>query len=1113
MARRQQQTNNSLYPVKRLEDFSGGLNDEHPSTIPDECLSLAKNVEYTIEGKVKPRPGMSKRFASDFDTNPVLGMSPYYKSDGTTRLVMAAGTNLYADKPHVVFNYASQADWQKDGVYTNLNTAPTAGTSVSDVNPSTDLHSGTATTFKIAVDGDSTAHSVTLTVTSLTTGAAIASAIQTGIQALAGSYTAVTAVYQNGVYVITSGTTGTSSKVVITAGASNDVTAALKIGLANGGNEVTGTTNSLTMITPPTNVSFIRASTAYKQDGTQVAANVPRYEAGKFGQGIMIEGSTTNKIASEGSAAQDWSLWSHWNTVYWKSNSQFDDPAMGKVFQGVAATTSPYFFDYYSYTFEANGKYTISLWLKADRNITASTMGYVINNSSSSTVGSIVKSIDIATNWQRFEWTVTPVEACASNGGFGVNLTVPESGVTFYAARPQFEPVPFATTFTNGTRTSEVLTVPTANVFHKGGWTIEMTVISKIEVGITNQYFWSLRIDDDHRYGLGINSNTSKLYAWVINGAKQSTISALGPVIERGVPYQIAFSGDGSNLRLFCNGEQIGDALPYTEPEGALSSVMYLGMYYSETAWLYGIIDDFRVSSRARTLAEHQAYYASGLPHAWDVDTTYLLPLDGDLNYPAGRQGVWQSPVQNATSSTDFATLSAIWSDNIPVNTSVFAQIRTSADGVNWSMWYSQINGGISSAPANGYSQIRFVMQELQNTVTPALSAATVVYDGEPNAQTLLTGLSVASLYSFCQLADTLVICNGIDTPKKYDGETISDITAAPKAQLCVTYKNRVWMARTSENRSRLYFSDPVDVDTWQAVNFMDVNPADGDEIIALIPLPTTLLIIKQHNVYFLQGTTPLNFSFTNAGMGGTISPYGAIYTPYGAFTVDREGLWATDFRTESRISLPIQKKTWNGLNQHYLNKAALFYYEDRLFVAVPSGDSNVNNMVLVCDLTHKTKPWSVWTGWNPSCFVAYWESGKWDYLFGSSKSGNVYAISGADNDAGNPFTATVETRHIPLIADESSSRIKWIDISAGGGKTDTEIDLSFVSDGNANSSKAFIVPAGAENASFRLYPSTALCKTIGINAQFKDTGYSGATLLSIAIAYFAKAARPTRVI
>lgn len=119
-----------------------------------------------------------------------------------------------------------------------------AGISKSAGNPSTDISTGTADTFQIQVDGDATARTITLPdLTGLTSGTAIASAMQTAIQKYGtdnslDAYKNVTVEYTDGRYVISSGTTGSSSSVVITGdGTASDVTSALKIGTANGGTE------------------------------------------------------------------------------------------------------------------------------------------------------------------------------------------------------------------------------------------------------------------------------------------------------------------------------------------------------------------------------------------------------------------------------------------------------------------------------------------------------------------------------------------------------------------------------------------------------------------------------------------------------------------------------------------------------------------------------------------------------------------------------------------------------------------------------------------------------------------------------------------------------------
>lgn len=115
------------YQTERIDDFSGGWSTEHPASLGKNALSQAKNVMLTVGGKVRPRWGMKRRFAQDFSFYPVVGMGALRKSDGTTRLVVAAGTTLYSDKPHIEFLYDAQADWERVGAYTNLDTKSAPG--------------------------------------------------------------------------------------------------------------------------------------------------------------------------------------------------------------------------------------------------------------------------------------------------------------------------------------------------------------------------------------------------------------------------------------------------------------------------------------------------------------------------------------------------------------------------------------------------------------------------------------------------------------------------------------------------------------------------------------------------------------------------------------------------------------------------------------------------------------------------------------------------------------------------------------------------------------------------------------------------------------------------
>ena len=121
-----------------------------------------------------------------------------------------------------------------------------AATSVSGAAPSTDISAEADNALMISVNG-SPAVLVELPVAGLDSGAAIATELQTKIQALAlvdglegYGFEDVTVAYTT-VYTITSGVLGTDSSVVVTPAAEASITEELKLGVAAGGVETAGT--------------------------------------------------------------------------------------------------------------------------------------------------------------------------------------------------------------------------------------------------------------------------------------------------------------------------------------------------------------------------------------------------------------------------------------------------------------------------------------------------------------------------------------------------------------------------------------------------------------------------------------------------------------------------------------------------------------------------------------------------------------------------------------------------------------------------------------------------------------------------------------------------------
>lgn len=116
----------------------------------------------------------------------------------------------------------------------------TSGTSTSAASPSTDISAaGNPQKFTVSLC-DTAPVEVSINPTGLNTGALIAAALQAAIRAAIPWAGWLTVTYGTTYVISCPGSFGKSASVVITAGSSNDCTAALKLGVANGGVEVAG---------------------------------------------------------------------------------------------------------------------------------------------------------------------------------------------------------------------------------------------------------------------------------------------------------------------------------------------------------------------------------------------------------------------------------------------------------------------------------------------------------------------------------------------------------------------------------------------------------------------------------------------------------------------------------------------------------------------------------------------------------------------------------------------------------------------------------------------------------------------------------------------------------
>jgi hypothetical protein len=340
---------------------------------------------------------------------------------------------------------------------------------------------------------------------------------------------------------------------------------------------------------------------------------------GYFGGGVAVEEATVNLIATQGGAAQDWTAWSHWSTVatsYWASQGTFNDPDYGAVWWGIGTSVDSFLYDYSSYTLLQGKTLTFSIYLKADEEITLPRPRFYTRRADSTFdyVDHDPVSITLTPKWQRFTWTTTvPADAM----GIGVHLGFGVlDGKKIYAAYPQLEEKPFATSFVNGSRAAGRLVYP--NLYRPRQGTISMRVMFDLDPADWPSFQclcdWSTSLND--RMLLYTNNQLLKFY---VKDATNSIVASIdlgasGQNISAGVWYSVSITWDfnGNACLYFEDVSVTSDISSLSLTAGEIN--LTVGTDYLFGNFLNGLIDEFRIDDIARTPEEILAWHNSNAP-------------------------------------------------------------------------------------------------------------------------------------------------------------------------------------------------------------------------------------------------------------------------------------------------------------------------------------------------------------------------------------------------------------------------------------------------------------------------------------------------------------------
>lgn len=1120
MAKKKNSATGQVIP-ERIMDWSGGQNNAvNESLLNENESALLQNYSLDEKGTLFPDMGSLERYASDLGASPVAGGGTYYKSDGTSRLLIGLEDGkLYVDSPHMVNLYDTQAEFNggkslavqadaggklwpiiiadgfESGLFDDWHThdagwtidsavfktgAKSAkgtgqaqnmirefGTNIGQLYIKMAVRLGEADKIHYPLAPYSSSNVVTNALVAHSdghfkywTGSGFSN-FPTDKTYAANTWYVVEFWFRGGTFWISiDGNNLTPSGLSLKDASNNSVTLLSKLACVTSDSTVTATMwlddVEINLLAPV----FSRASVAYKKDGIQAAINAPRFETVGSVQGVMIEEGTTNLLtANQASVETDTTGFASYQaaTLTRDTVEHWNGSASLKIV--CAGTTVGDNEGFYTTGISATGgqTYTGSLWVKG-------TVGKIIRVllwDATNTQLSASKDLTLSGQWQRINSNPLTIAGGGSTNlrllVYGANVGVTQGAFTFYADGLQLEQKSLATSWQlpGSARSAEVLTIPTAGVFNKGNWAVEFkfTPTNSIPMAV-NTWLWDVFIDANNIYRI-ITYTNNRLGLQVISGGVSKSITCAVDSILPGNTYSIMVCGDGSVIRMCINGTQIGSDLAYTEPVGTLPALMYVGSYSLGAYNANGIYNDIRFSSRARTVAEHQAAYSSGLPIALDGDTTLLMSANGNLNISATHR--WISPVIDCSNATDQSSGHVSLSEITPGASTVAISSRSAPASTGpWTGWVAALVDGSLQHASDDYVEVKLTLTR-DGEDDPWVDSLTVSFDGQATATLLASNFTAGGQFDFGQLNDLLAVMNGIDAPRKYDGTTLVTMGGdPPHAPYGLAHKNRFWMARGS----RLYFSDLLDVESWPVLNFIDIMPNDGDNITGLKVHGDYLIIAKNHSIWMLTGDTTSNFKVRRIHADkGCYAPRSLCIVNGMLSFVSDDGIYFSDMIQPVLISERI-RSTWDALNKRRINLAASWFVDHKLMVAVPDANSQRCNRVIVYDTLRQA-----FAGdriWPVSCWVNFREAGEENTFYGRSDTGNIRKIKTGYNDDGASYEAIYESWAMAHGATEILKRYNIGYLQVKPAALDADLVISFIVDGVETSTMTVSIPGSA---------------------------------------------------
>lgn len=222
--------------------------------------------------------------------------------------------------------------------------------------------------------------------------------------------------------------------------------------------------------------------------------------------------------------------------------------------------------------------------------------------------------------------------------------------------------------------------------------------------------------------------------------------------------------------------------------------------------------------------------------------------------------------------------------------------------------------------------------------------------------------------------------------------------------------------------RSRLWFSDVNDPDTWQATSWLIVGPDDGGEIQQILVYGDSLLVWKDNALYAVTGDYPdLSIQLIHGELG-TTAGLSVAQDQSRVFWYDPDqGVFMFDGAQVHRIDQKVHANIRSTAGSTGLHRSHGMVWNDRYYLSLPSTGAGGPDYTFVYHI--QTGAWSKWDlGWRSTCV---YEGTVHASGLAAGEEGVAKLFQGSQKDNGTAFTWTFETAWLPPITEAGTGQYR----------------------------------------------------------------------------------------